>query len=174
MISKILIGSGLCLFVVITTLYFLGRNGLVMDSNIKINATAEEIWQLLVDSEKIKKWNPEIISDEPLDEMGVSVGARGKIKLKEYGEVNEYISELTEVEPQKKLVLTLSGKPLGKSLMYVGYELIEKDKLTTVRFYGSWKPNEFFLKLMTPMIRIAALKNQEKAKERLKSVAEAP
>ena len=132
-----------------------------------VKSDPAKVWAYLVEDDKFKTWNPDVIEAEDLDDLGVVKGARGRILMKEGNGECEYFTKLLDVEVEKRLSLELVGKPLGKSPMFVHYKISRESDGTVLEQETDWTPAEWSLKLMTPLIKIMAKKNGDKCFRKL-------
>ena len=111
-----------------------------------VKSAPAKVWAYLVEDDKFKVWNPDVIEAQDLDDLGVVAGARGRLLMKEGSGECEYFTKLLEVEVEKTLSLQLTGKPLGKSPMYVHYKLTASSEGTVLEQETDWVPAELSLK----------------------------
>ena len=154
-------------------LWIIGGNTMEIQKQVNIQASQEKIWTLLTDSEEIKKWNPEIIEDTPLTNEILQKGAQSKLLMKDGSQEVEYLTEIMEVVTNEKLDMSLSGDPLGKSPMFISYVIKSNDNQSIdMTFKSSWRPTEFWLRVMSPLIKMMANSNADQSIGRLKKLAE--
>ena len=154
-------------------LWIIGGKTMEIEKQLNISASQDKVWKLLTDSEEIKKWNPEIIEDTPLTEETLQKGAQSKLLMKEGSGQAEYLTEIIEVVTNEKLDMSLSGGPLGQSPMFISYIIKNNDNNSVaMTFKSSWKPKEFWLRVMSPLIKMMAQSNTDQSMSRLKELAE--
>ena len=137
-----------------------------------IKTSPEQLWDLLTETEKMKRWNPTIISEEPLSSGEPGVGFKSIVRIKEGSSINEYENEISSYDPVNHLGIMLRGGNLGQGPMNVDYHLIELTDGTELTYESRWEPYGIMLKLMSPLITMMARRNVEDVMGRLKKLAE--
>ena len=138
---------------------------------ILIPASPEYVWELLTDIDKIKRWVPCFISDEPVSEGEVGVGYISTLKLKEGSRIVAYESEISAFSPPKRLSIILRGGSLGKEPLHIDYQLSQSHLGTQVIYKNCWRAHGLMLKLIAPLINLMARKNAQQALNALKALA---
>ena len=171
--NRIIIILASLLSILLIFLFVLGSNGINIKQSQTFDSDKSRIWQHLVDSEKLKIWNPEIIKDEPMDDFGINIGAKSKLTLDEGGKPGVYFTELVTVDVESKLVLKMLGESLGENPMTVSYELLGEGKTTEMVYTSQWQPSGIILTIFTPLIKIVVQNNAKLALSRLKVAVDA-
>jgi carbon monoxide dehydrogenase subunit G len=140
--------------------------------SIQIDATLEQLWELLINPERVKRWSPSVISDEPISSGPVRAGFRSKMKIDEGSKIVEYDSEITTYEPMSHLGLELKGGSLGRGPMYIDYMLKSETAGTILTYESRWQAHGFMLKLMSPLLYVLSQRNISAQMARLKNIAE--
>ena len=143
-----------------------------IERTILIERSPADLWPWLIETERVQRWNPSIISDEPTTPGPAGVGTRTRMKLREGSRVTEYTTELTAYEPDRRVALEMRGGNLGARPMVVRYALSPLSGGTELRYQARWRPREVVLRLMSPLIGIVARKQCRRSLARLKELAE--
>lgn len=138
-----------------------------LDFEIDIPTTPATLWHWLTEPEAIKRWMPAIESDEPLTPGPPGVGTRSRMTLREGKRSVRYETELTTYDVERLLTLDMRGGSLGTSPMQVRYHLTARGETTRLHYTADWRPNELGLRLLSPLIRIAAGRNARASLDRL-------
>jgi len=145
---------------------------MTIKKSILINSKLDELWAYLTEFERIRKWNPSMLSEEIVTQGKVEKGFLSKVLIKEGKRENWYESEILEYQIHDKVMIALKGKNLGKSPMYISYQIKEfKDQLE-LNYECNWKPVGFILRLLHPIIKSMSDKNAKSCLEALKSQLE--
>lgn len=140
--------------------------------SIEVRCSQEHMWFLLTDPEQLKRWNTDIVREErDSDEIGV--GSRSRVLIREGAKEVWYENEILVYDEPSALTLQLRGGNLGDGPMSVAYtnRPIGPDAVE-VTFTSEWAAVGLLLKLLSPIISMAARGNAQRAMERLKAVAE--
>jgi uncharacterized protein YndB with AHSA1/START domain len=145
------------------------------DNTIELRTTPEHLWPLLVDPAQIRRWNPEVVRDEPLTPGPPGVGSTSAVWIREGRREVRYESEVLTFDPLERLVIRLTGGSLGEGPMLVSYAVSPSSSADhlTLRVTGSWQPVGWVLRLLAPLLGILARRNSRAALERLRQLAEA-
>ena len=138
-----------------------------------IDAPAEIVFLWLEDSDRLKRWVPNLVEDEPIVETPEKVGSKFRQVFVEKGKTMEMTGELTEYVENEFLRVNMTGDMFG---LDVGYRLksssdaqTEVTQDTEIKFKG-------FMKLMAPIFVLSckfSKKNpQADAHAKLKELAE--
>ncbi len=144
-----------------------------IERTIQIRQPAEDLWAWLTETERVQRWNPSIISDEPTTPGPPGVGTRTRMKLREGSRIVDYETELTAYEPATAVALEMRGGNLGVSPMHIRYDLTSNHQGTELRYRARWRPRGLMLRLMSPMIGVMARRECNRSLARLKEIAEA-
>ena len=144
-----------------------------IEHSIETRTTPESLWTLLTEPEQIKRWIPELISDEPTNPGQEGVGTKTRMRLKEGSKIVEYGSEITAFTPQEHLGLRLTGGNLGASPMDVDYRLSPVERGTAVHYTSTWQPRGIFLRLLSPLLTAMSKRNIRSQFQRLRELADA-
>ena len=79
------------------------------DNTVVLKTTPAELWSLLVEPENIKRWNPDVVSDEALTPGPPGVGSKSAVRIREGSRIVEYESEVLTFEPGKLPRVGLEG-----------------------------------------------------------------
>ena len=137
---------------------------------IEIRTRPEALWKLLTDAEQVKRWIPELVSDEPVTPGPDRVGSVSRLKVREGSRIVDYTSEITVYEPTTHFEIELKAGSLGAKPMRVSYEI--KDDPTLLRYTARWRPSGIMLRLMHPLIAVMARRNTRVTLQRIKAIAE--
>ena len=144
-----------------------------IEQKIETRTSPESLWTLLTEPEQVKRWIPELISDEPITPGPEGVGMKTRMRLKEGSKVVEYGSEITAFDREDYLELRLTGGSLGAGPMVVGYRLLPGDQGTGLHYTSTWQPYGLILRLLSPLITFMAKKNTRAQLRRLQKLADA-
>ena len=144
-----------------------------IDRRIEIAAGPDRLWTLLTEPAQVKRWIPQLLSDEPEDGSGETrVGLRTRMRLREGKKVVEYATVLTAVEKRAFLEMEMRGGNLGTSPMTVAYRLLPSSGGTVLVYQAVWRPRELLLTLLSPLIAVFARRSSSSQLRRLKDLAE--
>jgi len=143
-----------------------------ISKSIRINCTKEELWLWLTELEKLKKWNPKIITEEQISTGNPQKGFKSKVLIQEGKKEIWYDNEIIEYQPDELLIITLSGGYLGKYPMTVTYEIDGNDNQLELKYNSKWKPSGILLRLFYPLIKIKATQNTVELLNELKEQIE--
>lgn len=144
-----------------------------IDHTVEIETPPESLWTLVTEVEEVKKWVPELVSDEPTEPGPMRVGMKSRMKIREGGSVNEYGSEITRLEPSARLQLRLTGGNLGAGPMDVAYRLTPRGRGCTLDYSVRWEARGLFLRLMSPLLTFVSRRKIVRQLDGLKRLAEA-
>ncbi len=139
-----------------------------IEHEIRIDRAPEALWPWLIETERVQRWNPSIVSDEATTPGPTGVGTRTKMKLREGSKIVDYETELTAYEPDSLVALEMRGGNLGASPMLVRYALSPAGRGTELRYQATWRPRGLMLRLMSPVISIVARRECRRSLARLK------
>jgi uncharacterized protein YndB with AHSA1/START domain len=139
---------------------------------IDIAAPPEAVWALISSEAQVKRWNPGLVSDEPLTPGPPHVGQRSRMKLREGGRVVEYGSEVLVLEPGRRFDLELRGGGLGANPMRVSYTLTPRGAGSRLDLRSSWRPSGVVLHLLAPLFSWIGRRNAMGALRQLRTLAE--
>ena len=143
-----------------------------IERTIHIERSPADLWPWLTETERVQRWNPGIVSDEPTTPGPTGVGTRTKMKLREGSEIVDYDTELTAYEPDRLVALEMRGGKLGASPMHVRYTVSSLNGGSELRYRATWRPREMTLRLMSPLIAIVACRQCRRSLAGLKELAE--
>ncbi len=143
-----------------------------IEHTIKTVTTPDDLWILLTEPDQIKRWIPELVSDEPTTPGPAGLGTRTRMRLREGSKVGEYATEITVFEPSEHLELRMTGGNLGAGPMVVDYRLMTRKDGTTLRYTSTWRPQGLLLRLLSPLITYISKKKTRSQLERLRSIAD--
>ena len=111
-------------------------------NEIELQATAEQVWQVLTDLDKYSEWNPLLYRGVGKVELGETVEVSAKTASKDMN----FICKVTEVEPYRKFAWKFH---VIHSLLFRGVHIFEIETIDehTVRFID----REQFEGLLLPM-----------------------
>lgn len=144
-----------------------------IDFEIDIPETPATLWHWLTEPEAIQRWMPSIERDEPLTPGPPGVGTKTRMTLREGKRSVVYETELTTYDEHRELALDMRGGSLGTSPMHVRYRLDGHGQRTRLHYTADWRPKELGLRLMSPLIRIAAGRNARASLRRMARLAAA-
>ena len=142
------------------------------DDTVLLKTTPAELWPLLVEHENIRRWNPEIVSEQALTPGPPGVGSRSSVQIREGSRVVEYVSEVLTFEPEEQLVIQLTGGSLGAGPMVITYSITPGEGHVTLRVQSQWQPVGLLLRLLAPLFAILGRRNSKAAMQRLRKIAE--
>lgn len=142
------------------------------DNTVLLRTTPAKLWPLLVEPENIRRWNPDVVSEEALTPGPPGVGSRSSVQIREGSRVVGYVSEVLTFEPEKLLVIQLTGGSLGAGPMVVSYSITPAEGYVTLRVQGQWQPVGLMLRLLAPLFGILGRRNSKAAMQRLQKIAE--
>jgi len=77
-----------------------------VEQTVEISASPETVWGILANPAMVPKLIPDVVSNESDPPGMVSVGQKGHAIGKMVGRRVEFFTEVTEVQPNRKLVIT--------------------------------------------------------------------
>lgn len=138
-----------------------------------IDAPAATVFLWLDDNERLKKWVPNIVEDEPLLETPEKVGSKFRQVFLENGKHMEMIGEITEYVENKRLRVYITGKMFDLDVDYILAPTSEtRTELTQdseIKFKGFMV---LFAPIMLLMSKLSSNDPQAAAHEKLKAMAE--
>ena len=140
------------------------------DHKVIIETTAEELWPLLTVPEKIRHWNPDIVSNKQLASGPPCVGAKSTFQIREGSRLVDYECEVLEYEPKQRVQIRLSGGSLGQSPAIITYTITSRANHVELMYSRRWKPVSLMLRIIAPAI--LGRRNARTALARLKSLAD--
>lgn len=139
-----------------------------------IDAPAATVFLWLEDNDRLKKWVPNIVEDEPLVETPEKVGSKFRQVFLENGRRMEMIGEITEFVENERLRVYITGKMFDLDVDYILAPLSETQTELTqdsdIKFKGFMM---LFAPIMFLMSKFSSNDPQAEAHETLKSMAEA-
>ena len=139
---------------------------------IEIGKTPADLWPWLTETERIQRWNTDVVSDEPTTPGPAAVGMRTHMKVREGSRVVDYETVLTVYDPEKAVALEMRGGSLGANPMLVSYLLRPVGQGSELIFTSAWQPQGILLRLMSPLIGVMARSKIRGTLSRLKQLAE--
>jgi uncharacterized protein YndB with AHSA1/START domain len=140
------------------------------EASIAINKPAAVIFPWLTEPEKLKAWIFGLTESKPLTEGGLRVGARFEEIMVIGEEQTVTVSEVTELDPGKLMVVKITSQGFDGDIRYV---LEEAGASTTLRYTGNFQYKAFMLRLLEPLVTPSAQRKLEEDLIKLKSVVEA-
>jgi len=140
------------------------------EASIAMNRPAAAIFPWLTEPEKMKQWIFGLAASKPLTEGGLRVGARFEEIMEIGGEQTVSISEVTELDPGKLMVVKVTSEGFEGDIRYA---LEEAGASTTLRYIGNFQYKPFLLRLLEPLVTPSAQRKLEEDLAKLKSVVEA-
>ena len=139
-----------------------------------IEAPAATVFQWLEDNDRLRKWVPNLIEDEPLVETPEKVGSKFRQVFLENGRRMEMVGEITEFVENERLRVDITGKMFDLDADYVLVPVSETrtelTQNTEIKFKGIMR---LFAPVMVLMSKFSSSDPQAAAHENLKSMAEA-
>lgn len=139
-----------------------------------IDAPAATVFLWLEDDDRLKKWVPNIIEDEPLIETPEKVGSKFRQVFLENGRRMEMIGEITEFAENERLRVYITGKMFDLDVDYILKPLSDTQTELTqdseIKFKGFMM---LFAPVMFLMSKFSSNDPQAAAHEKLKEMAEA-
>ena len=174
---KIILGSILALVVLaVTSLWLAGMRESAgrTEAQTVINKPAAEIMPWVIEPDKLKQWVGGFVSSKDISNIGMKVGTMGETVVADPNRPDVRFTlqdELTAYEPGKLIELKISSP--GAFHGTVRYELSEAAGATTVTFKGQFEYDQWWARLMEPLITPSAQKKSEEDLARLKKAVEA-
>lgn len=97
------------------------------ETSVEINASAEQVWDVLVDIRRWPEWSESMTSVEALYDGPLQVGGRAKVKQPR---MQTLTWQVTELEPSRSFVWTTKA---GGVTVTAGHYLTESPTGTTAR-----------------------------------------
>ncbi len=145
---------------------------MVINKRVKINCLPGELWNWLVEFDKLKKWNSSLLEEQLISTGESRVGFKSRILIAEGKKKVWYDHVLLNYEPPTFLSISLSGGSLGKSPMTVDYQIHREGDTSLLTYKSSWRARGLILNILQPFIKIAANKNAEKCMASLRKCIE--
>jgi uncharacterized protein YndB with AHSA1/START domain len=138
-----------------------------------IDAPAEIVFLWLEDNDRIKKWVPNLVSDEVIVETPEKIGSKFRQVFEERGKTMEMIGNITEYTNNEVVRVFLDGDQFGLDVSYrlrsLGDTQTEVTQDTEIKFKG-------FMKILTPIFllfsKLSSNNPQAAAHAKLKEMAE--
>ena len=138
-----------------------------------IDAPAATVFLWLEDDDRLKKWVPNIVEDEPLLETPEKVGSKFRQVFLENGREMEMIGEITEFSENERLRVYITGKMFDLDVDYILKPLSDTQTELTqdsdIKFKGMMV---LFAPIMFLMSKFSSNDPQAEAHEKLKAMAE--
>ncbi len=138
-----------------------------------IDAPVATVFLWLEDNDRLKKWVPNIIEDEPLIETPEKVGSKFRQVFLENGREMEMIGEITEFSENERLRVYITGKMFDLDVDYILKPLSDTQTELTqdsdIKFKGMMV---LFAPIMFLMSKFSSNDPQAEAHEKLKAMAE--
>ena len=175
-IKKILVALVLVTGIALLALLAAGMRGGAgeMDVAVEINRPAAAVFPWLDEPGKLKQWVSWLKEIRPLSPGQHGVGVKQIWVMEDRnngGAPMEIFKESTAFDPPRRLEAKLSAKGLFSGV--ASYELIEHAGRTTVRSRSRFVYQQWFARLLEPLITPAASKKQADDFAALKRLAEA-
>jgi len=139
-----------------------------------MDAPAATIFLWLEDNERLRKWVPNLVEDEPLLDTPENVGSRFRQVFLENGKKMEMIGEITAYVENERLRVMIIGDMFELDVDYILKALSESQTEVTqhsqIKFNGLFK---LFAPLMFLMSKFSSKDPQADAHQTLKAMAEA-
>lgn len=139
-----------------------------------IDAPAATVFLWLEDNDRLRKWVPNLVEDEPLVETPERVGSKFRQVFLENGREMEMIGEITEFTENERLRVDITGKMFDLDVDYiltpVGDAQTELRQESKIRFKGLMV---VFAPVMWVMSKVSSKNPQADAHAKLKAMAEA-
>lgn len=138
-----------------------------------IDAPVATVFLWLEDNDRLKKWVPNIIEDEPLIETPEKVGSKFRQVFLENGREMEMIGEITEFSENERLRVYITGKMFDLDVDYILKPFSDTQTELTqdsdIKFKGMMV---LFAPIMFLMSKFSSNDPQAEAHEKLKAMAE--
>ena len=139
-----------------------------------IDAPAATVFLWLEDNDRLKKWVPNLIEDEPLVETPDRIGSRFRQVFLENGKEMEMTGEITAFVENERMRVDMTGEMFNLDVDYilraVSESQTEVTQNTEIRFKGMMR---LFMPIIFVMSKFSSSHPQDAAHDALKSMAEA-
>lgn len=139
---------------------------------IDIDRPPRQVWDYLVDHDKMRQWMTGLQAVEQLSVGPNGVGAEHRIIFEQRGKRVEMKVVNTVFEPPRRIAIDMSGSTMGKLVMHVDYVLVDLGEKTRLKYVASCQLHGF-QRLLTPLIKLAGAGQAKKFLHNLKRAAEA-
>jgi uncharacterized protein YndB with AHSA1/START domain len=139
------------------------------DVTLDVARPPGEVFAFLDDCANTPKWVAFCVSLQKLDATPTAVGTRLHYRYKDGLRRGTMDGQVTEREPSQRLAFLYKDKMLDVA---VGFRLAPTAAGTRIEHWCTVTPKNFFLKLMTPIIRKATVKQMSTDTARLKQILE--
>lgn len=144
------------------------REGTIQ-TDVVIDAPAEEVYRYLGDPSLAPLWIPGLISIEQTSGQGLSVGATYKL-IFESGKNQIVMTEtVTDVEPFQRLDFQLESDFVNSD---IAIELTPEGRSTRVTETNNYRGNNFLARAMTGLTKRATAQHQKSMYDSLKDAVE--
>ena len=142
---------GILVIVVVGGLVLLGGGRRIAHSqtSVTFNQPAARIWPWIVEPPRLKQWLGGFVDSIPQNGSGLRVGARSKELIDWDGRRWEILSEVTELDPGRRLKLHMVADSFEDD---TGYVLEEHDGVTQVTYTNDAHYTMLIARLMSPLI----------------------
>ena len=143
-----------------------------IEREIDIARAPAELWPFLTDPELVLRWTPGLERQEPVSEGPPGPGHVTSCFIRDGRTLNEYRNEILEWQPERLLVIELSGANLGKSPMRIRYELAPSTTGSRLRYVTDWQARGALLVILSPLITLVSRTKVKQSLNALKALAE--
>ena len=141
--------------------------------SIVIEATPQQVFHWLDDSQRLMEWLPNLVENEDVNVTENKVGSTFRQVYLEKGRRMEMTGVVTEYEANKRVACQIDGDAFGLHVSHQLEDLGGRTKLTQesqVRFKKFFK---ILGPIMTPFMKKSSTKQLEDSFRKLKELAEA-
>lgn len=139
-----------------------------------IDAPANIVFLWLEDNERLKRWVPNLIEDDPIIETPEKVGSTFRQTFQERGKEMKMTGEITAYTENERMRVFMTGEMFNLDVDYIlkalSPEQTEVTQDTEIKMKGAAK---LFAPLMLLMSKLSQNNPQAEAHARLKEMAEA-
>ena len=145
-----------------------GPMGIDVTAETRIRKPREEVARYVIDPAHDPAWIGGVREARLLDHPPIAVGSRVARVASFLGRRIEYVNEVVELEPGRRLVMESVAGPFP---MHITYDFADEDGETVVRNRVRGEPGGFF-GLARPLLRRAVQRSIQRDVERLRDLLE--